>query len=47
MHELICPNCNKPFSIDERGYAQLLEQVRGEAFEKALAERIALSLIHI
>ena len=42
MHELICPNCNKPFSIDERGYAQLLEQVRGEAFDKALAERIAL-----
>ena len=42
MHELICPNCNKPFSIDERGYAQLLEQVRGEAFDKELAERIAL-----
>ena len=42
MHELICPNCNKPFSIDERGYAQLLEQVRGEAFDKALAERVAL-----
>lgn len=42
MHELICPNCHKPFSIDEQGYAQLLEQVRGKAFDKALAERIAL-----
>lgn len=42
MHELICPNCHQPFSIDERGYAQLLEQVRGEAFDKALAERVAL-----
>lgn len=42
MHELICPNCHKPFSIDERGYAQLLEQVRGKAFDKALAERVAL-----
>ncbi|WP_302336232.1 DUF2130 domain-containing protein [uncultured Porphyromonas sp.] len=42
MHELICPNCHQPFSIDERGYAQLLEQVRGEAFDKALAERVVL-----
>ena len=42
MHELICPNCHQPFSIDERGYAQLLKQVRGEAFDKALAERVAL-----
>ena len=42
MHELICPNCHQPFSIDERGYAQLLEQGRGEAFDKALAERVAL-----
>ena len=42
MHELVCPNCHLPFSIDERGYAQLLEQVRGQAFDKALAERVAL-----
>lgn len=42
MHELICPNCNQPFTIDERGYAQLLEQVRGKAFDKAVAERVAL-----
>ncbi|MBL6452705.1 MAG: DUF2130 domain-containing protein [Porphyromonas sp.] len=42
MHELICPNCRKPFTIDEDGYAQLLEQVRGKAFDKAVAERMAL-----
>lgn len=42
MHELVCPNCHQPFSFDERGYAQLLEQVRGQAFDKALAERVAL-----
>ena len=42
MHELVCPNCHQPFSIDERGYAHLLEQVRGQAFDKALAERVAL-----
>lgn len=42
MHELICPNCKKPFTIDEDGYAQLLEQVRGKAFDKAVAERMAI-----
>lgn len=42
MHELICPNCRKPFTIDEDGYAQLLEQVRGKAFDKAVAERMAI-----
>ena len=42
MHELICPNCNKPFSIDERDYALLLDQVRGKAFDQALEERMAL-----
>ncbi len=42
MYELICPNCKKPFTIDEDGYAQLLEQVRGKAFDKAVAERMAI-----
>lgn len=42
MHELVRPNRNKPFSIDERDHVQLLEQVRGGAFDKAFAKRIAL-----
>lgn len=34
MHEIICPNCGKAFTIDEAGYADILKQVRDGEFEK-------------
>lgn len=37
---VICPNCNKPFKIDEAGYADILKQVRDREFEQALHERL-------
>ena len=43
MNEIKCPNCGKTFSLDEAGYADILNQVRNEAFEKALNERLALA----
>ena len=43
MHEIKCPNCGKTFDIDEAGYADILHQVRDEAFEKSLNERLALA----
>lgn len=43
MNEIKCPNCGKTFSLDEAGYAEILNQVRNEAFEKALNERLALA----
>ena len=43
MHEIKCPNCGKTFDIDEAGYADILHQVRDEAFDKALQERLALA----
>lgn len=43
MHEIKCPNCGKTFNIDEAGYADILSQVRNEAFEKALHERLVLA----
>jgi len=43
MHEIKCPHCGKTFNIDEAGYADILNQVRDEAFEKALHERLALA----
>ena len=43
MHEIKCPNCGKAFDIDEAGYADILHQVRDEAFDKALHERLALA----
>lgn len=43
MHEITCPNCGKTFSLDEAGYADILSQVRNDAFDKALHERLVLA----
>ncbi len=43
MHEIKCPHCGKTFNIDEAGYAEILNQVRDEAFDKALHERLELA----
>ena len=43
MHELSCPHCGQTFEIDEAGYADILRQVRDEAFDKALHERLELA----
>ena len=34
MNEIKCPACGKVFQVDERGYAQILHQVRDKEFEK-------------
>lgn len=43
MHEIKCPSCGKTFNLDEAGYADILSQVRNEAFDKALQERLSLA----
>ena len=43
MHEIKCPHCGKTFNIDEAGYADILSQVRDEAFDKALHARLELA----
>ena len=43
MHEIDCPHCSKAFKIDEAGYAAILQQVRDEAFEQQLRERLELA----
>jgi hypothetical protein len=43
MHEINCPHCGKAFNIDEAGYAEILNQVRDEAFDKALHDRLELA----
>ena len=43
MHEIKCPNCGKSFNLDETDYAEILSQVRNEAFDKALNERLELA----
>ncbi len=43
MHDIICPHCGKAFKIDESGYADILKQVRDQAFEQQLHERLELA----
>ena len=42
MHEIICPHCSKAFKIDEAGYADILKQVRDNAFEQEKRDAIVL-----
>ena len=39
MHEIKCPKCGEVFQVDESGYAELLSQVRNEAFVEELHKR--------
>lgn len=41
MNEIICPHCDKAFTVDETGYANILKQVRDSEFEKHLSERLS------
>lgn len=43
MHQIKCPNCGQVFTIDESGYADIVRQVRDDAFEKAVRERLNLA----
>jgi hypothetical protein len=43
VHEIKCPHCGKTFNIDEAGYADILKQVRDEAFDKALHDQLELA----
>ncbi len=43
MHEIICPNCSKPFKIDDAGYAAILTQVRDHEFDSRLQERLEVA----
>jgi hypothetical protein len=40
---ITCPNCNKPFKIDEAGYADILKQVRDSEFNEEIHERLAVA----
>ena len=43
MNEIICPHCKKAFKIDEAGYADILNQVRNQEFEKELHDRLEMA----
>ena len=43
MNEIICPNCQKVFKVDEAGFADILKQVRDHKFEEELQNRLDLA----
>lgn len=43
MNEIICPNCQKAFKVDEAGFADILKQVRDHLFEEELQNRLDLA----
>jgi hypothetical protein len=43
MNEIICPNCQKAFKVDESGFADMLKQVRDHQFEEEISNRLALA----
>jgi hypothetical protein len=43
MNEIICPNCQKAFKVDEAGFADIRKQVRDQQFDEELANRLSLA----
>lgn len=39
MNEIKCPHCGKVFQVDERGFADILRQVRTAEFDKEITQR--------
>lgn len=42
MNQISCPNCGKSFTLDEAGFADILNQVRNAEFEQELHSRLEL-----
>ncbi len=43
MNDIICPNCQKVFKVDEAGFADILKQVRDHKFDEELKNRLHLA----
>ncbi|MGM1017462.1 MAG: DUF2130 domain-containing protein [Actinomycetota bacterium] len=43
MREIKCPHCEREFTIDEAGYADIVKQIRDDEFEKQLHQRLELA----
>ena len=39
MQKIKCPNCGEVFAVDESGYAQIVQQVRDQEFDRELRQR--------
>ncbi len=43
MNDIVCPNCQKVFKVDESGFADILKQVRDHKFEEELNARLKIA----
>lgn len=43
MNEIICPNCNEAFKLEESGFADIAKQVRDHQFEEEILQRLAIA----
>ncbi|CAN5420429.1 DUF2130 domain-containing protein [soil metagenome] len=43
MNDIICPNCQKVFKVDEAGFADILKQIRDHKFDEELQARLNLA----
>lgn len=40
MNDIICPNCQKVFKVDQAGFAEILKQVRDRQFDDEIQKRL-------
>lgn len=40
MSEIICPHCHKAFTVDESGYAAIVQQIRNREFDMEIHSRL-------
>lgn len=43
MKDIICPNCNTSFKLDDAGFADIVKQVRDNQFSEELNNRLAIA----
>ena len=43
MNEIKCPHCGEAFTVDESGYAAILNQVRDQEFQREVDARVSLA----
>ena len=41
-NQIVCPECNSTFSIDESNYALIAEQVRNKEFNEELEKKVLI-----
>jgi hypothetical protein len=43
MEDIVCPNCNKVFQVNESSMAQIMKQVRDHQFQEEIEKRLSLA----